>query len=304
MGQHGSARLSVPSRHLIAIRVIEERWSITAAAEAAGVSRHTARKWVVRFLEEGEGRLADRSTRPHRTRPQVPDRLVQRIRRLRERRHGSHYIAYWLGVARSTVHKVLRRLGMARLQPAEPRPEVTRYEWAKPGQLVHVDTKKLGRIKGVGKRFGSERNRNRGIGWDMVRVAIDDHSRLAYVEVLGDEKGETTAGFMSRAIEHFGTYGITVVRVLSDNGAPYRSAAFAEVLHGHGIRHRFTKPYHPQTNRKAEAMVKILINHWAYARPYRSSMERTRALGPFVDFYNRRRPHGGLDGQRPIDRVR
>jgi transposase InsO family protein len=234
----------------------------------------------------------------------VPSRSVSRIRRLRERRHGSHYIAYWLGLARSTVYKVLRRLGMARLPPAEPKPEVHRYEWGRPGELVHVDTKKLGRFKGIGKRFGGQHDRNRGIGWDMVHVAIDDHSRLAYVEVLADEKGETAAAFMTRAIDHFGALGITVARVLSDNGSPYRSAAFAEVLGDHGIRHRFTRPYHPQTNGKAEAMVKILINGWAYARPYRSSAERTRALGPFMDFYNHQRPHGGLDGQRPIDRVR
>ena len=304
MGQHGSARLSVHSRHLIAVRVIEEGWSKTAAAAAAGVSRHTAAKWVDRFLAEGAQGLEDRSTRPHRCRPMVPAHLVAKIRRLRERRLGSHYIAHWLKIARSTVHKVLRRLGMGRLAPLQPKPPVHRYEWERPGQLVHIDTKKLGRIKGVGKRFGGPKDRNRGIGWDVVHVAIDDHSRLAYVEVLPDELGETAAAFMNRAIGFFASHGIAVARVLSDNGNPYKPKAFAEVLADYGIRHRFTKPYHPQTNGKAEAMVKILINNWAYARPYRSSAERTRALDRFMRSYNHRRPHGGLDGQSPIDRVR
>jgi len=302
MGQHGSARLSVHSRRLIASRVLDEGWSYTEAAAAAGVSRKTATKWVARFVQEGVPGLHDRSSRPHRSRPMVPARLVSKIRRLRERRHGSHYIAYWLGIARSTVHKVLRRLGLSRLAPVEPRPVIRRYQWDRPGQMIHVDTKKLGRIDGIGKRFGGPRS-PRKLGWDVVHIAVDDHSRLAYVEVLPDELGVTTAAFMGRAIDHFGSHGITVARVLSDNGSPYRSRDFASVLADHGIRHRFTKPYHPQTNGKAEAMVKILLNGWAYSRPYRSSAERTRALERFVDFYNHERPHGGLDGQRPIDRV-
>lgn len=303
MGQHGSARLSVHSRHLIASRVLDEGWSLVEAARAAGVCRHTAAKWVDRFLEEGEAGLHDRSSRPHRSRPMVPARVVTKIRRLRSKRFGSHYIAYVLGLARSTVHKVLVRLGMGKLAPVEPKPVVHRYEWERPGQMVHVDTKKLGRIDGIGKRFGGPRS-PRKLGWDVVHIAVDDHSRLAYVEVLPDELGATAAGFMARAIDHFGSQGVTVMRVLSDNGSPYRSREFARVLADHGIRHRFTKPYHPQTNGKAEAMVKILINNWAYARPYRSSAERTRALARFIRFYNHERPHGGLNGQRPIDRVR
>lgn len=302
MGQHGSARLSVHSRHLIAVRVLDEGWSLTAAADAAGVCRQTATKWVDRFVHEGEAGLRDRTTRPHRCRPMVPARMVAKIRRLRSRRLGSHFIAYMLGIARSTVHKVLVRLGMGRLAPIQPKPEVLRYEWDRPGQMVHVDTKKLGRIDGIGKRFGGPRSPSK-LGWDVVHIAVDDHSRLAYVEVLPDELGVTAAAFMARAIDHFGSLGMAIACVLSDNGSPYRSGDFAEVLTDHGIRHRFTKPYHPQTNGKAEAMVKILLNGWAYARPYRSSAERTRALERFVRFYNHERPHGGLNGQRPIDRV-
>jgi transposase InsO family protein len=303
MGQHGSARLSVHSRHLIATRVLDEGWSLIEAAHAAGVCRHTAAKWVNRFSEEGDGGLRDRSSRPHRLRPMVPARIVAKIRRLRTERFGSHYIAYVLGIARSTVHKVLVRLGMGRLAAVQPTPEVHRYEWERPGQMIHVDTKKLGRIDGIGKRFGGPRS-PRKLGWDVVHLAVDDHSRLAYAEVLPDELGATAATFMQRAIDHFGSQGIAIARVLSDNGSPYRSRDFARVLADHGIRHRLTKPYHPQTNGKAEAMVKILINNWAYARPYRSSAERTRALKRFMRFYNHERPHGGLNGQRPIDRVR
>lgn len=303
MGQHGSARLSVHSRRLIASRVLDQGWSTTQAAAAAGVSRHTATKWVDRFVQEGEPGLLDRSCRPRRCRPMVSARVVAKIRRLRERRLGSHAIAYWLGIARSTVHKVLVRLGLGRLDAVQAKPEVRRYEWDRPGQMIHVDTKKLGRIEGIGKRFGGPRRSHR-LGWDVVHIAVDDHSRFAYIEVLPDELGVTAAAFMGRAIDHFGSLGITVARVLSDNGSPYRSRDFAEVLADHGIRHRFTKPYHPQTNGKAEAMVKILLNGWAYARPYRSSAERTRALERFVHFYNHERPHGGLNGQRPIDRVR
>jgi transposase InsO family protein len=303
MGQHGSARLSVHSRRLIAVRVLDEGWSLTAAAQAAGVCRQTATKWLDRFVQEGEAGLRDRTCRPHRCRPMVPERVVAKIRRLRTRRLGSHAIAYWLGIARSTVHKVLVRLGLGRLAPVQPKPTVRRYEWDRPGQMIHVDTKKLGRIKGIGKRFGGPRS-PRKLGWDVVHIAVDDHSRLAYVEVQSDELGITAAAFMGRAIDYFGSHGIAVARVLSDNGSPYRSSDFAGALADHGIRHRFTKPYHPQTNGKAEAMVKILLNGWAYARPYRSSAERTRALERFMRFYNHERPHGGLGGQRPIDRVR
>ena len=304
MGQHGSARLSVHSRLTIAVRVIDEGWTITDAATAANVSRQTASKWVRRFREEGEAGLRDRSTKPLRVHRRIATELVRAIERLRVgERMGPHRIGWALGLAASTVYAVLRRLGLHRLKRLEPRPEVIRYEWPAPGDLLHLDTKKLGRIDGVGKRFGGPK-RSRTLGWDFVHVAIDDHSRLAYAEQLPDEHGRTAASFLERALGFFAAHGISVVRVMTDNGSPYVSSAFATVLAERRIRHLRTRPYTPRTNGKAEAMVKVLINSWAYARPYESSAERGEALGVFLDFYNRERPHGGLNGTRPIDRVR
>jgi transposase InsO family protein len=303
MGQHGSARLSVHSRLTIATRVIEQGWTIAAAASAANVSRQTASKWVGRFLDEGEAGLRDRSTRPHRIARQVPTRIVRVIERLRRKeRLGPHRIGWALGLAASTVYAVLRRLGISRLGRLEPRPEVIRYEWPVPGDLLHLDTKKLGHFSSVGKRFGGPKRWHRS-GWDFVHVAIDDHSRLAYAEQLADEHGETAAAFLERALAFFEAHGITVRRVMTDNGSPYVSGVFARALADRGIRHLRTRPYTPRTNGKAEAFVKVLINSWAYARPYADSDRRAAALGPFLDLYNHRRPHGGLNGARPIDRV-
>jgi len=306
MGQHGSARLTVHSRLAIAKRVAEEGWSITEAAVAASVSRQTASKWVRRFLDEGEAGLRDRSTRPLRTRPRVPASIVRKIARLRAARLGTHQIAWLLGMARSSVYVVCRRLGLGRLGPIEPRPEPNRYEWPVPGDLVHLDTKKLGRMGSrTGKRFDpTQRGRTRRLGWTVVHIAIDDHSRLAYVEELPDEFGETAAAFLAHALEHFASLGITVRRVMTDNGSPYVSKAFAQEIAVRELRHIRTRPYTPRTNGKAEAMVKILLNGWAYARPYGNDARRSAALPRFIRFYNHERPHGGLNGARPIDRVR
>jgi transposase InsO family protein len=304
MGQHGSARLSVHSRLTIADRVIEQGWTVSAAAAAANVSRQTASKWVRRFRDEGEAGLRDRSTRPLRVHRRIAMELVLAIEHLRRtERLGPHRIGWALGLAASTVYSILRRLGLHRLRRLEPRPEVIRYEWPAPGDLVHLDTKKLGRIDGVGKRFGGPK-RSRTLGWDHVHVAIDDHSRLAYAEQLPDEHGVTAAAFLDRALGVFAGRGITFARVMTDNGSPYVSHVFTGALADRGIRHLRTRPYTPRTNGKAEAMVKILINSWAYARPYESSDERAEALVAFLDFYNHERPHGGLNGERPIDRVR
>lgn len=304
MGQHGSARLSVHSRLTIAIRVVEQGWSVTAAARAANVSRQTASKWVDRFRGEGESGLLDRSTRPNRIHHRIPGRTVRAIERLRRHeRLGPHRIGWMLGLAASTVYAILRRLGLGRLARLEPRPQVIRYEWPAPGDLVHLDTKKLGRIDGVGKRFGGPKH-SKARGWDVVHVAIDDHSRLAYIEQLPDELGTTAAAFLERALGFFATHGFDVRRIMTDNGSPYVSKAFAEACSRRGLRHLRTRPYTPRTNGKAEAMVKVLINSWAYARPYATSAARARALPVFLTFYNHRRPHGGLNGGRPIDRVR
>ena len=302
---HGSARLTVHGRRTLVERVTEQGWSISKAAWAAGVSRQTGSKWVARYRVAGWEGLANRTTRPRRSPTRVPARLVATIARVRRRqRLGPHRMSWQLGVARSTIYAVLRRLGLNRLRRLEPRPPVLRYEWPAPGDLVHYDTKKLGRIPGhVGKRFGGPRS-PQGAGWGVVHLAVDDHSRLAYAEQLPDERGETAAEFLRRSIGFFASHGITVQRVLTDNGSPYVSKAFARELADRSIVHKRTRPYTPRTNGKAEAMVKILLNSWAYARPYRTEDQRAASLPTFMDFYNLRRPHGGLQGARPIDRVR
>ncbi len=306
MGQHGSAKLSVHSRLTIARRVLEEGWSVSAAARAANVSRQTASKWVGRYRELGEVGLSDRSTRPKKIRRKLVGPLVHRIKRLRSQRLGSHRIAWMLGLARSSVYRVLCRLGLGRLPRLEPRPDPNRYEWPAPGDLLHLDTKKIGRMgASAGWRFDrTQKGRTTQLGWTVVHVAVDDHSRLAYVEELPDEQPATTVAFLRRALAFYADQGIAVHRVMTDNGNPYKSRAFRAELSGLGIRHLRTRPYTPRTNGKAEALVKILLNGWAYARAYDSDAERSAALEPFVRFYNRRRPHGGLNGARPIDRVR
>jgi transposase InsO family protein len=305
MGQSSSS-LSLATRRVICERVVIDGWSVTEAAAAAGCSRQTASRWVTRFRLEGLDGLLDRSRRPSRIRFSKPS-LVRRVLSLRRRRRwGPHRIGWLLGIARSTVYAILRRAGMHRLERIQPREPIVRYEHAHPGALLHLDTKKLGRIRGIGKRFagqGPQSARNQGIGWDVVHVAIDDHSRVSYVEVLDDECADTTTAFAWRAIQWFEQHGIGIQRILTDNGSPYRSREFADLIDQLAIRHLTTRPYRPQTNGKAEAMIKLLINEWAYARPYASSAERTRALSRYLDFYNHQRHHGGINGQRPIDRL-
>jgi transposase InsO family protein len=210
-----------------------------------------------------------------------------------------------LGLASSTVHRILCRLGLNRLRRVSSEP-ARRYEWESPGDLVHLDIKRLGRIgEGGGKRIHGPRNdvRSRGIGWDYVHVAIDDHSRLAYAEIHPDETAASVATFTANALNFFEAADMTVVRILTDNGSGYCSHAFRDLLSERGISMRKTRPYRPQTNGKAEAFVKIITNEWAYARAYQNTKERAEALGPFLTYYNRFRPHGGIGGQRPITRV-
>jgi transposase InsO family protein len=301
--QHPNARLSVYQRNLIVERVIGG-WTVARTARAAGVSRQTASKWVNRWRRLGVDALRDASSRPRNARPRVGQTVVKRIIKARLRfRRGPHFLGWRLGIPGSTVHVVLRRLGLNRLN-RRPVEEARRYEWPEPGDLIHLDIKKLGRIgQGGGKRFGKNRS-PRGLGWEHVHVAIDDHSRLAYAEVCRDERATTTVAFTRRAVDFFAAAGIEVRRILTDNGSAYCSRAFAELLADHGISMHKTRPYRPQTNGKAEAFVKIVTNEWAYARPYQNTEERSERLGPFLRYYNLYRPHGGIGGQRPISRVR
>jgi len=306
---HPNARLTPHGRLLLCLRVEELGWSVGAAAAAAGISRQTASKWLRRFRREGVPGLGDRRCRPHRCPRLLPAVKVKCIVRARLRfRAGPHRLGWMLGLARSTVYAVLRRLGLNRLRRLDPRPASgPRYVWPQPGDLLHLDTKKLGRIgPGGGKRVHgwTQHHTHRGIGWSFAHVAVDDASRLAYAEELADECGTTAAAFLERALAFYAGHGIEVRRVLSDNGSCYRSHAYAGVCAAHGIARRHTRPYRPQTNGKAEAFVKLLQNGWAYRQPYHSTAERIAALPGFLTYYNERRPHGGLDGATPMQRVR
>jgi transposase InsO family protein len=300
---HPNARLTPHGRALLADR-IRAGWTITAAARAAGISRQTGSKWWQRARF---GLLTDRSSAVHRQARRHPPELVARLcARRRELRVGPHILAWEVGLARSSVYAILRREGLGRLDRLEPRPPVVRYERERPGELVHLDTKMLGRIgPGGGQRIHGVgvKDKHRGIGWNRVHLAIDDHSRLAYAEELPDEAPATTAAFLERAWRFYAGHGITIERILTDNGGCYRSRAFAAACDELGIGHRWTRPYRPQTNGKAERLVRTLLREWAYAKPFTDTVERIVDLDRFLDFYNRRRPHWSLAGQPPISRT-
>jgi len=303
---HRNARLTPHGRLLLCARVEAQGWKLCEAAAAAGVSRQTAGKWLARWRAEGAAGLADRSSRPLRIALRVIGELLRRVLLLRlTRRRGPAWIAWRTELAPATVYRALRRLRLHRLRALEPREPVVRYCWPHAGDLVHLDTKRLGRIGGgVGKRFGGPRDRYPGIGWDYAHVAVDDATRLAYAEELPDERAETAVAFLERALAFFAGHGICAKRLLTDNGGCYRSLLFAAAAERHGLRLWHTQPYRPQTNGKAEAFVKIVQNGWAYKRPYQTTAERIAALPGFLRYYNGYRPHGGLDGDTPLGRLR
>jgi transposase InsO family protein len=309
MTLHRNARTCPNSRRLIADRVLVEGWSLAAAAEAAGVSVPTARKWVRRFREEGDGGLGDRSSAPKRIPHRTSPEREQAILSLRALRLTGEQIAAALGMAPSTVSLVLKRNGQGRLRrPGAGEPE-RRYERSRPGELVHIDIKKLGRIarpghRVIGSRASAGYHRERfEQGWEYVHVCIDDATRLAYVEVLDDERPATCIGFLERAIRHLASYGIRVDRVMTDNGNPYRSKAHALACQQLRIRHLRTDPYTPRTNGKAERFIQTLVNGWAYGAIYGSSAERTAALSPWLHAYNHHRPHRSLGRKPPATRL-
>jgi transposase InsO family protein len=316
MKLHGNARLSVKGRELLVQRVEVAGWSLSAAAEAAGISDRTARKWLARYRADGPAGLLDRSSAPTLVANRTDERRIEAIAALRQVRFTGAEIAELLGMALSTVSGILTRIGMGKLgrlglQPAQ------RYERSRPGELIHIDVKKLGRIQGgAGKRvrdglrqhYNPRRRDAAGVdrhtvGWEFVHIAIDDATRLAYVEVLADEKATTAVGFLRRAVAHYATYGITVERLITDNGSAYRSTVHAIACRALGIRHLRTRPYRPQTNGKAERFIRTLLGGWAYGAIYRDSAERTAAPSGWIDFYNRRRPHGALSHKPPTARL-
>ena len=316
MKLHRNAALSWCGRRLLAERVVCDGWTLTAAAEAAGVSVRCARKWVGRYRSEGEAGLYDRSSAPRRVANRTTADRVAVIVSLRGLRMTAAEIAETLSMPLSTVSAVLRRSGVGRLGLIGLEQPV-RYEHSRPGELVHIDIKKLGRIEGgAGKRVGGRTpgryrprsrdatGKSRGtIGWEFVHVAVDDHSRLAYAEVLPDEKATTAIAFLNRAVAFFARYGIQVRRVLTDNGAGYISSIHALACRHLGIKHVRTRPRRPQTNGKAERFIRTLLGGWAYGPIYRSSRERTAALDGWLWHYNHRRRHSALGHQPPVTRT-
>jgi transposase InsO family protein len=292
-------------------RVVQHGWALREAADAAGVSQRTASKWLRRFREEGEAGLADRSSAPKRVPHRTAPERVDAILALRELRFTAAEIAETLGMAHSTVSAVLKRHGCGRLPRLDGDQPENRYERARPGELIHIDVKKLGRIARPGHRVlgwaaKATPGYNRRVyehGWEFVHIAIDDCTRLAYVEVLDDERAATAVGFMRRAVAFYRRHGITVERLITDNGSAYRSTVHAIACRALGIRHLRTRPYRPQTNGKAERFIRTLLDGWAYGALYRNSSERTAALDGWLDYYNHRRRHSALGHKPPIARL-
>ena len=315
MKLHANAALSLNQRRRLVRRVVEQEWTLTKAAAAAEVSVRCARKWVGRYRGEGELGLLDRSSAPVIVANRTDERRIEAIAALRRLRFTGPEISETLGMALSTVSGILTRIGLGRLgrlglEPAE------RYERERPGELIHIDVKKLGRILVPGhrvtgnRRQGQTRNtytsdgrRIGDAGWEFVHIAIDDCTRLAYAEVLADEKATTAAGFLTRAVAFYRRHGITVERVITDNGSAYRSTIHAIACRAIGIRHLRTRPYRPQTNGKAERFIRTLLGGWAYAALYRNSKDRTAALDGWLDYYNHRRKHAALSHKPPITRL-
>jgi transposase InsO family protein len=312
MKLHANARLSLKGRELLVDRVLLEGWSLARVAAAAGVSERTASKWLARFRLEGEQGLFDRSSAPRRSPSRTSEERVQVIAALRRLRMTGTEIAECLDMALTTVSGILTRIGMGKLGRLGFEPAV-RYERSRPGELIHIDVKKLGRINGAGHRMtgdrasqnANRRQRRRGgpAGWEFVHVCVDDATRLAYVEVLDDEKATTAVGFLKRAFAFYRSHGITVQQLLTDNGSAYRSTVHAVACRALGIRHLRTRPHRPQTNGKAERFIRTMLGGWAYGAIYRNSAERTAALPGWLELYNWRRPHGALNRKPPGTRL-
>lgn len=304
MELHKNAR-TCPASRLLMIQRIQAGMPVTSAAEAAGVNRRTASKWKGRYREAGEAALVDRSSRPHRSPRQTHPIVVEEILRLRRRRKTGPQIASRVGSSAATVARVLAREGLSRLKNLDPKTPVVRYQRDRPGELIHIDIKKLGRIKLIGHRItGNRRQRARGAGWEFVHVAVDDASRLAYAEVLANERSPTAVAFLRRLVAWYSSRGIIVTGIMTDNGSCYVSDRFAAACRRLGLRHLRTRPYRPCTNGKAERFIQTLLRGWAYRRPYPTSTQRSLRLPKFLSYYNLRRPHASLGRQTPAARLR
>jgi transposase InsO family protein len=304
MNIHQNARTTPQSRAMLVHRVLREHWPVKAVATAFGVSPRTVYKWLGRYQAEGVAGLQDRRSVAHRRPHALAPAWLELIRLLRRGKLVAAEIAQRLPLARSTVSAALTRLGLGRLWQNTPPTPIARYERARPGEMVHLDIKKLGRIVRPGHRVtGDPRDSVDGVGYEYAHIAIDDCSRISYVELLPDEKRYTTARFLLRALRAFRERGIRVERVLTDNGGAYRSRAFRKACRWLGIKARRTRPYRPQTNGKAERFIQTLMRKWAYAVPYANSQARQAALTPWLRFYNEERPHASLNRQTPTERL-
>lgn len=304
MNIHKNARLTPLSRAELVRRVRHGGQSATTVAAALGVTVKTVNKWVARFEAEGSEGLADRSSRPHRLYRPTPAAIVEQVEALRRQRWTGKQIAAKVGVSPATVSRVLRRLGLNRIAALEPAEPVRRYERQHPGELIHIDIKKLGRFERVGHRIsGDRRSNSRGIGWEFVHVCIDDASRLAFSQILPNEKKESAVAFLKAAVAYYASLGVTIARVMTDNGSCYRSKAFRKACSDLGLRHIRTRPYTPKTNGKAERFIQTALREWAYAIAYPSSDRRAQELPVWLHRYNWHRPHGSLKSKPPISRL-
>jgi transposase InsO family protein len=305
MNIHKNARLTPHGRERIVQQVMGGR-PPKAVAEAAGVCPRTVRKWIDRYRREGLAGLCDRSSRPHRLRKPTPQAIVEQVEALRRQRYTGRQIAAGLGISPATVSRILRRLGLNRIAALEPAAPVRRYERARPGEMIHIDIKKLGRFNKVGHRITGDRtgqSNSRGIGWEFVHVAIDDHSRIAFARVMPSEKKRSATAFLKAAIAYYESLGIKVERVMTDNGSCYKAFAFRRLCKRLGLRHVRTKPYTPKTNGKAERFIQTSLREWAYAQAYRNSQQRKAELPLWLHRYNWHRPHAGIGDNVPISRL-
>ena len=305
MNVHKNARLTVHSRAELVRRVLSEGQTASAVAIAFGVTIKTVSKWVERFVAEGPAGLAERSSRPHRLNRPTPPEKVEQIIALRRQRLTGQQIARDVGVSPATVSRVLRAAGLNRIRDLQPVEPVIRYEREHPGELIHLDIKKLGRFEQPGHRITGDRTlgKSRGAGWEFVHVCIDDASRLAFSQVMPDETQQSAVPFLKAAVAYFASLGVTVTRVMTDNGSCYRSGAFRKACADLGLKHIRTKPYTPKTNGKAERFIQTALREWAYAQAYPTSDHRAAELPFWMHRYNWHRPHGGIKSKTPISRL-
>ena len=306
MDTHKNARLTPKGREAMVRAVVDCGLSKAAAAERFNTTHKTVAKWVGRFRAEGVEGLRDRSSRPLSSPGQTPAATCATVEALRRQRRTGKQIAAELAISPATVSRILRRLGLNRLSSLEPAEPIRRYEREKPGEMIHVDIKKLGRFNTIGHRMTgvrSEQSRTRGAGWEYVHVAIDDHSRVAFAKVMSNERKRCAIAFLSEAVAYYARLGVKVERVMTDNGSCYKSSAFRRACRRLGLKHIRTKPYTPKTNGKAERFIQSSLREWAYAQAYPNSRERKAELPIWLHRYNWHRPHAGIDDKTPISRL-